>query len=214
MPARVLFAPETENRPLASDCAPSAGLLGILAGMTVLLAGCGHADPGTPQKPTVAAEVPQELGSLVEGLRADRAADRALAASRLKHLGAAAGQAVPYLIDALSDPNWQVRRAAAEALGVAGNRQAVAPLVEVLRNRDGDWSVRAAAARSLGELGDPAAIEVLVAVRNDMNAHVRHAAVIALGLIGTAETEEPLAEAARTDSDAAVRFSAAQALED
>ena len=45
-----------------------------------------------------------------------------------------------------------------------------------------------------------------------MNAHVRHMAVIALGRIGTLETIEPLTAAARSDSDAATRFSAAEAI--
>ena len=197
----------------------TATLSALLVGTTVFTAGCGTSDrdaDGTSsrprQKPEVSAEIPEKLVSLVDGLYANVAADRAHAAVRLRQLGPAARPAVPYLVDLLSDPSWQVRREAAEALGALGDGQAVAPLIEVLENRDGDWSVRAATARSLGRLGDARAVEALGAVLNDMNAHVRHMAAIALGRIGTPETAEPLVAAARSDSDAAVRFSAAQAI--
>ena len=88
------------------------------------------------------------------------------------------------------------------------------PLLAVLNDRDGEWAVRTAAARSLGLLGDSKAVEPLAAVLNDMNAHVRYAAVVALGRIGTEATREPLEFAARMDSDGAVRFSASQALQE
>ena len=119
---------------------------------------------------------------------------------------------MPLLIDRLGDPDWLVRWQSAEALGAVGDGSAVERLIEILSDRNGEWGVRTAAARSLGQLGDACAVEALVAVLNDMNAHVRHMAVIALGQIGTSETLEPLAAAARSDSDAATRFSAAEAL--
>ncbi|MHB8898516.1 MAG: HEAT repeat domain-containing protein [Thermoguttaceae bacterium] len=185
----------------------------------VALAGCGKTSRSTGEavspprpKPQLPAELPKDVLPLVEGLYAEDSADRAWAASRLKHLGPAAGRAVPYLADILADGNWQVRREAAEALGKAGDLRAVEPLIEVLGNRDGDWSVRAAAARSLGQLGDPRAVAPLAALLNDMNTHVRHAAVVGLGRIGTPETLGPLTTAARSDGDSAVRLAAAEAI--
>ncbi len=204
---------------LTTAVSRTAGLLGVLLGTTIFLTGCGKSDRSVGdaadrlvRKPEISAEIPENLIPMVESLYAEAAADRAFAASRLKLLAAEAGPAVPYLIDRLSDPNWQVRRSAAEALGTAGDKKAVTPLIDLLGNRDGDWSVRAAAAWSLGQLGDARAVEPLAAVLNDMNAHVRYAAVGSLGQIGTPETAEPLANAARRDSDAAVRFSAIEAL--
>ncbi len=162
----------------------------------------------------VEGEVPEDLAPLIDSLDAEAPSDRAYAASQLRRLGPVAEPAVPCLVERLSDRDWQVRREAAEALGAAGDRQAVEPLLAVLNDRDGEWAVRTAAARSLGVLGDSKAVESLAAVLNDMNAHVRYAAVVALGRIGTDATRGPLESAARMDSDGAVRFSAFQALQE
>jgi HEAT repeat protein len=185
----------------------------------VLVLGCGKADTADSQdgqtqlsRPQLDLEVPESLAGDVDRLYSESPADRAYAASQLGKFGAEARPVVPLLVDRLGDPDWQVRRQAAEALGALGDSMAVDPLIEILSDRNGEWSVRAAAARSLGRLGDPRAVEALIAVLNDMNAHVRHMAVIALGQIGTPETVEPLVAAARGDSDGATRFSAAQAI--
>jgi hypothetical protein len=68
--------------------------------------------------------------------------------------------AVPALIQALGDSDWDVRRAAAEALGKLGDPQAVPALIQALG--DSDWDVRRAAAEALGELGDPQAVPALI----------------------------------------------------
>ena len=156
--------------------------------------------------------MPESLAALADGLYVESPADRAYAASQLGKLAAEAKPAAPLLIDCLGDPDWQVRRQAAEALGAIGDSAAVDPLIEVVSNRNGAWSVRSAAVRSLGRLADPRAVAPLIGLRNDMNAHVRHMAVIALGQIGTPETIEPLVAASRSDADGATRFSAAEAL--
>jgi len=188
----------------------------VIVGLTL---GCGSQDMGDPaggqttiSRPMLVAELPEEVAAIADNLYSESPADRAYAASELGRLGKEAQTAVPLLIDRLEDPDWQVRRQAAEALGTVGDGSAVKPLIDVLSDRNGEWAVRTAAARSLGELGDARAVEPLVAVLNDMNAHVRHMAVIALGQIGTPETLEPLAAASSSDSDAATRFSAAEAL--
>lgn len=159
-----------------------------------------------------AAKLPESLAGIGAGLSSEEPAERAYAATELGKEGPAAGGASGVLIGYLEDPDWRVRSAAAEALGKIGDSGAVEPLIDVVSDRDEQWSVRTAAARSLGRLGDPRAVEPLVAVLNDMNAHVRHMAIVALGQIGTPETVEPLAVAARSESDAAGRFSAAEAL--
>ncbi len=223
MPAACLPArprlPKRHARGANGTNRSTAACFSLLAGVAILTLGCGVSG-NTNKTTTVEPKRPpvrnlvlhNELASVVTGLEDINPADRAYAASQLAALGPEGRPAAPLLIDCLADPDWLVRRQAAEALGLVGDVQAVAPLVETLENRDEDWSVRAAAARSLGRLGDPQAINALVAALNDMNAHVRHMAVVALGQIGTPETAEPLAAAARSDSDGATRFSAAQAI--
>jgi hypothetical protein len=67
--------------------------------------------------------------------------------------GAAGAPAVPALIQALGDSGWDVRRAAAWALGKLGDPQAVPALIQALGDSDRD--VRRAAAEALGKLGTP-----------------------------------------------------------
>ncbi len=193
-------------------CSVVAMLLGLTLGCGDGGAGDVAGSQGAVPQPGLEVELPEGLKAITDGLYAESPADRAYAASCLGKLGPDASPAAPYLIDRLNDPDWLVRRQAAEALGAVEDAQAVGPLIEILADRDGEWGVRTAAARSLGQLGDPRAVETLIGVLNDMNAHVRHMAVIALGRIGTPETLEPLAAAARSDRDEATRFSAADAL--
>ena len=199
-----------------------AGWWGLVWGLLVVIGltmGCGSAgtdasvdNQGPPPRPKLDGELPEDLEALAGRLYSEPPADRAYAARELGKLGPEAAPTVPLLVDRLDDSDWLVRRQVSEALGVIGDVAAVEPLIEVVSDRSGEWGVRTAAARSLGRLGDVRAVEPLVAVLNDMNAHVRHMAVIALGHIGTPETVGPLTAAARSDSDAATRFSAAEAL--
>ena len=197
--------------PLVRTCLPL---------LLAIAAGCGKTDTYGPAqwnqprpRPATATELKGEVATIVDALYGEEAAGRAYAAQRLGQLGPAAVDAVPFLVDALDDPNREVRAQAAEALGALGDREAVEPLIARIADRDGDWSARAAAARALGRLGDRRAVEPLVSVLNDMNAHVRHMAVISLGQIGDAAARDALQAAAKADSDAAIRFAAIQALQ-
>ena len=175
-------------------------------------AGQSSGSPSGRSRPQLEAELPENVASIAEGLTSEVPADRAYAALELGRLGEEARPAAPLLVDCLGDGDWLVRRQAAEALGPIGDPVAVEPLIKMVEDRDGEWGVRTAAARALGWLGDARGTEPLIGVLNDMNAHVRHMAVVALGRIGTPEAVEALAVAARSDSDAATRFSAAEAL--
>ncbi len=183
-------------------------------------AGCGRSttnptiEGNARSRREIPASLPAEIAADVELLYSEDAVERVRGASRLGALGSAGAPAVPFLIDALADPHWQVRQQSAEALGSIGDEQAAVPLIAVLTDRDGDWGARAAAARALGALKSPEAVEPLASVLNDTSAHVRQMAVISLGQIGlgSEKATAALEMAARSDSDTAVRFSAAESL--
>jgi hypothetical protein len=86
--------------------------------------------------------------------------DTALKRRLVEAFGAAGAPAVPALIQALGDSDWEVRCAAAEALGAIGDPQAVPALIKALGDSDRD--VRRAAAEALGKLGDPQAVPALI----------------------------------------------------
>jgi HEAT repeat protein len=72
------------------------------------------------------------------------------AAHALGDIGPAAQPAVKDLVALLNDREWQVRRAAAYALGRIGSREAEAPLKAA--RKDSNESVRDAAKTSLKQL--------------------------------------------------------------
>jgi HEAT repeat protein len=88
-------------------------------------------------------------------------------------------KSVESLINALNDSDWQVRQSPAKALGKRGDKQAVEPLIQVLKDED-KWvragsqynSVRAEAAVALGQLGDVRAIGPLIEALKDSQDNV------------------------------------------
>lgn len=85
-------------------------------------------------------------------LEAEQELARQAAASALGWLGRDASEpdaVVAALISALSDPAWQVRRNAAEALGRLKATSAVDPLKSLLEDKDGDGWVSAVAQEAL-----------------------------------------------------------------
>jgi HEAT repeat protein len=91
------------------------------------------------------------------------------------------------LVRALGDSDWQVRYAAAQALGQLGERAPIDPLVRALG--DSDANVRRAAAQALGQLGERAPIDPLVRALGDSNPDVRQAAAQALQQIAPQRLE-------------------------
>src|SRR5689334_16274602 len=65
-----------------------------------------------------------------------------------------------YLVDRLKHPNVAVRLQAAEALGYTGNPDAIAALIDAMRD-DMDYGVQAGAAQSLGIIGSTLATSAL-----------------------------------------------------
>jgi HEAT repeat protein len=174
----------------------------------------------------------QAVPALLETLK-DWYGDVSRAAEALGEIGV---PAVPALMEALKNWDWQVRWAAAWALGKIGDLQAVPALMEALKDedkdvrqtaaealgkigvpavpalmealKDEDWRVRQAAARALGEIGDPQALPALIQALKDE--YVREAVEEALGKIGVPAV--PALIEALKDDDEDVRRAAAGAL--
>ena len=103
-----------------------------------------------------------------------------------------AGPALPALLNALHDPDWSVRQAAAESISLVGADPEIVipPLIAVLKD-DMDY-VRAAAAVSLGRLGPAAraAIPRLIELQNEEASRTREEAKKALEQIGDQPRED------------------------
>ena len=94
------------------------------------------------------------------------ARDRAHRVYQLGELGVPS--AVPELIAALQDPNGNVRRLAASALGKIGDARAVTPLLALLVQEQKP-QVRQYAVKALGKIRDPRARPALQRVAGDEN---------------------------------------------
>lgn len=116
---------------------------------------------------------------------------------------------VQRLTAALTDSDWVVRWAAAEALAWVRDRSAVPALVEALD--DANWTVRVAVIRALGELRDAGAAPDIMALMEDPKSLVREAAAEALGLLADPRTLPALQRAVK-DSEPFVRLAAVEAL--
>ncbi|MFS8801111.1 HEAT repeat domain-containing protein [Synechococcus sp. R6-5] len=81
------------------------------------------------------------------------------------------------------DPEFDVRAAAAAALGDLKQPQALADLLEAYR-RETEWLVRFSIIAALGELGNPAAFDTLVEALQDKSELITTAAAAALGDLG------------------------------
>jgi len=193
------------------------GRFALLLGLSAAWLGCGQQSRpavdavATESALPLPADLPLELRTPVEQLRAADPLARAAAARQLRASGPAAAACAVFLRAALADPYWEVRADAAQALGAVGDRQAVETLIERLQ-RDDVWSVRARAAAALGALGDRRATPPLREALADMACFVRRAAAVALGRIADPAAAEALTVTAQCDSDATVREAAKTAV--
>lgn len=124
--------------------------------------------------------------------------------------------AVGALEPLLEDPEWPVREAATQALGVIAD-VAVTPLLahairkaDEVKDPDGAAAIRRAAVEAFARVGGPAVAPLLEALR-DRHTRLREAAIEALGHIGGPESVEALLTAL-TDARSQVRQAAAPAL--
>lgn len=122
-------------------------------------------------------------------------------------------EVVQPLIEALKIEDYEIRYSAAKLLGLIGDKRAVEPLIEALKN-DNFFTdlVKVRIIKSLAELGDKKAVEALIeALKNDERQSVRKEAAIALGKIGDKRAVLPLIEALK-DVSYEVKWGAAVAL--
>src|SRR5262245_12486823 len=86
-------------------------------------------------------------------------------------------QVRPPLLEALKDPQPEIRAAAARALGWKGNLEAVPALRERVEASDEAKVVKAAAVRALGVIGEPSSRALVVGRTGDPDAAIREAAL-------------------------------------
>ncbi len=94
-----------------------------------------------------------------------------------------------------NDSSYKVRAQAAIVLGKLGDKRAVPPLIDALR--DDEEAVRSVAANSLGRLGDPQALDALRARMDDPSLGVRGAAGKAIAAIEKAREHQRTVDTAR-----------------
>jgi HEAT repeat protein len=124
--------------------------------------------------------------------------------------------AIASLQPLLDDPEWEVRQAAVESLGVVADVTAVPSLLAAVKSADqvadpdGAAAVRASTVEALGRIGSAGLPAVLEALKN-RHARLRETAIGALGAIGGSESVSALA--AMVDDDrSSVRQAAVSAL--
>jgi HEAT repeat protein len=110
----------------------------------------------------------------------------------------------------LKDPDPDMRRTAAEAMGKIGRGSSRAGLIAALHDREA--RVRAASALSLGRVGDRESGPALVESLSDPAEMVRAAAALALGEIGPPPVSESLILSRLLHTDDGERLAASLAL--
>jgi len=129
-------------------------------------------------------EVSPPTSELIPLLLDDNVQTREIAFKRLKELGT--DIAVPTLIRALQDDDWQIQIISAYTLGRLGSEaeSAISALSQVIKDENPD--VRFVVVQALGEIGSEAVVPALIESLQDENENVRVSAVEALKKIGSA----------------------------
>lgn len=150
--------------------------------------------PEIPRKmpePDIVETVPEKT-PLERSIEALRSSDEKIRMAAVAALQAMGEEAIEYLIEALNDPYYGVRIAAAEALGELKDKSTVDALIQVCADARED--VRIATAHALGSIGDRRAIRPLIGLFGDNYHGVRVAAADAVAVFGR-NALEPLEEA-------------------
>lgn len=119
-------------------------------------------------------------------LKSKKAKTRLAALEKL--VGKEGPKAIPHLLSALEDPEFEIRKIVAKALGKRRDPRAVAPLGK--RLSDHHPEVRMAAADALKILGDKQSIPALIQAIADGHEGVRSSAASALQALGWAPADD------------------------
>lgn len=154
-----------------------AGRVSLLQDL-VTAAGWLLGQPGGGKQPAARAEfIVGARRQLILLLGAPQLREQALDA--LKRSGK---ESIPALVEKLSDPDAEARRAVLAALGSIGDPSAVPALLAALQNEEGD--LPAVAAGALGKIGDRAAFDALCAQLDHPSALVRQSVIGAINSLG------------------------------
>ena len=126
------------------------------------------------------------IKSLIESLADEDELVRVQASESLEVIGE---PAVEILINALDNPDKNIRRYSARVLGEIGDERAIRPLIQNLRD-DNKW-VRRETSGALSKMGDPATAP-LIELLEDSDWKVRGGAAWALGRIANPMAVEPM----------------------
>ena len=135
---------------------------------------------GTPElKDTV---IKQSLQPLVNLLKSGESLGAASAAKVLGQFGDSSAVDDLIRVMEINSKWWQIRKNAAIALGLIGDKRAVKPLVNALKDRFSP-DIRISAAESLARLRDASAIDQLKILEADDNINVRIAVKTAINIL-------------------------------
>lgn len=157
-------------------------------------------------------QIEQRIQRLIPLLQREEIPERLEAIRELGEIGSPAKLALPALLRAFQDPNWQIRREIARTIGQIGAeaRSAIPALQECLL--DGNRRVTGEIITTLGKLGIPA-IPALINALSASHAHIRSSAAWVLGHFDqAANAAVPALTDALADTDWQVRWVAAYAL--
>ncbi|HDR73101.1 MAG TPA: HEAT repeat domain-containing protein [Methanoculleus sp.] len=136
--------------------------------------------------------------------------DKQVRACAVEGLVGIGARGVPALIAALNDEQWVVRYRAAEALGRIGDEAGLSSLEHALG--DEKDHVRYMAAKGLERYARPSSVDVLASCLEDENEYVRTRAVRTLGAIGGARVYALLRARLTKEQHPEVRKAIARAL--
>lgn len=162
---------------MVGDPSAAGAVLGALAGSGGAL--------GIPASTAAEALIGMGVGTaaaLQAGLRSEHAAVRNVAAG-VAEVGLFTSTAPRLRVLLASDPDPEVRRTAARALGQLGGREDVSALGRSTE-RGRPASLRRVATEALGELGDPGAVPVLVGLLADDDRRLAQISADALARLG------------------------------
>jgi HEAT repeat protein len=121
-------------------------------------------------------------------------------------------KAIPYLIQAVGDPDMRVKAKAIDLLGGLRADDATPVLVQCLFRRDTDSQLKQRIVAALGKIGDPRATQpILEFLQRDLDDGARGTAIFALGEIGAPEALESLLQLAQVEEDPKLRRLAGEA---